>query len=302
MPAYEREFCDTIGLVLGVDIGATKIAAGVVNAQAEVGASVLLPTRAAEGYAVSRAQVFAAIEHLFSPEIRAIGICAPGPLNPKTGIMVNPPNLPGWRNIPLADEVCRHFGAPCRLENDANAAGLAEARFGAARGFSSVFYVTLSTGIGSGIILDGKIYHGKNGAAAEGGHVTIDYGSETLCACGSRGCIEALASGTAMAARAGMSTEQIGRAAAAGDALALRILDESAEMIGSWLGSVISLLDPDIIVVGGGVSQIGEPLFARLRRIAPARTINQFAYATPIVPAQLGANAGVLGAAAVVLT
>jgi glucokinase len=302
MAAHEREFCDTIGLVLGVDIGATKIAAGVVNARAEVGASVLLPTRATEGYAASRAQVFAAIEQLFSPEIHAIGICAPGPLNPKTGIMVNPPNLPGWRNIALADEVCRHFGVPCRLENDANAAGLAEARFGAARGFSSVFYVTLSTGIGSGIILDGKIYHGKNGAAAEGGHVTIDYGSEILCACGSRGCIEALASGTAMAARAGMSTEQIGRAAAAGDALALRILDESAEMIGSWLGSVISLLDPDIIVVGGGVSQIGESLFTRLRRIAPARTINQFAYATPIVPAQLGANAGVLGAAAVVLT
>jgi glucokinase len=164
-------------------------------------------------------------------------------------------------------------------------------------------------------VLDGKIYHGKNGFAAEGGHVTIDYASDTACNCGSLGCIEAMASGTAMAERAErlmaddhatslvrpVTAETIGRAAAAGDALALHVLDESALMMGAWLGSMISILDPDIIVIGGGVAQIGEPLFSRLRKIVPARTINQFAASTPIVPAELGSNVGILGAAAVVM-
>ena len=145
---------------------------------------------------------------------------------------------------------------------------------GAGRGFANVFYATLSTGVGAGIIINGKIYHGKNGGAAEGGHVTIDYRSEAVCNCGSRGCIEVLASGTAMTRRASgligeypasvlgtepATAEAIGRAAAAGDPLGVRILDETVEMLGAWLGSMISLLDPDVIVIGGGVAQIGEP-------------------------------------------
>ena len=188
----------------------------------------------------------------------------------------------------------------CRVENDANAAGLAETLFGAARGFSSVFYVTLSTGVGAGIIFDGKIYHGKNGAAAEGGHVTIDYASDAICNCGAPGCIEVLASGTAIA-RKGLTPEQVSQGVAQSDPRATRILDETSVMIGAWLGSMISLLDPDIIVIGGGVARIGEPLFSRLRRIVPTRTINQFASSTPIVPAQLAGNVGVIGAASVVL-
>ena len=301
--------------VLGIDVGGTKIAAGIVSEQGQLDSPVVTPTRAADGYAVSIRQLHDVIQRLFAPGITAIGICAPGPLNPKTGVVINPPNLPGWRDVPLARDVEQRYGVPCRVENDANAAGLAEALFGAARGLSSVFYVTWSTGIGAGIVLDGRIYHGKNGAAAEGGHVTIDYASGAICNCGSRGCIEVLASGTAMADRARrllheypatvlaepISAESIGCGAAAADPLALRVLDESALMLGAWLGSMISILDPDIIVIGGGVAQIGEPVFSRLRRIAPTRTINQFAAATPIVPAQLGANAGILGAAAVVM-
>ncbi len=304
--------------VLGIDIGGTKISGGIVSANAagevEVGATVVVPTRASEGYAISSAQLHVLIGELLSPEISAIGICAPGPLNPKTGVVINPPNLPGWSNIALALDVEQRYGVPCRVENDANAACLAENLFGAARGLSSVFYVTWSTGVGAGIVLDGKIYHGKNGAAAEGGHVTIDYTGD-ICNCGSRGCIEVMASGTAMAVRARrllaeypatvlqepVTAQEIGRAAVAGDPLAMRVLDESALMMGAWLGSMISILDPDIIVIGGGVAQIGEPLFARLRKIVPTRTINQFAADTPIVPAHLGANSGILGAAAVVM-
>ncbi|MCU1276280.1 MAG: glucokinase [Bryobacterales bacterium] len=278
-------------------------------------ASVVVPTLAAEGYEVSIAQLYTAIDQLMRKEISAIGICSPGPLNPKTGVVINPPNLPGWRDVPLAQLVEERYKMRCQVENDANAAGLAEALLGAGRGFANVFYTTLSTGVGAGIIINGKIYHGKNGAAAEGGHVTIDYRSEAVCNCGSRGCIEALASGTAMTRRAlglirdfpasllaakPVTAETIGCAAAADDPLGVQILDETAEMLGAWLGSMISLLDPDVIVIGGGVAQIGEPLFSRLRRITPARTINQFASETPIVPAQLGSDAGIIGAAAAV--
>jgi len=210
--------------------------------------------------------------------------------------------MPGWINVPLAEEVSRRFALPCRVENDANGAGLAEALLGAGRGHRSVFYATISTGIGTGIILDGKVYHGKNGAAGEGGHVSIDYRSEARCNCGSVGCIEALASGTSIARRAGRSAEELARAAAQGDPAALGLLDETAEMLGAWLASVISLLDPDIVVIGGGVSRIGDPLFDRLRRIVPRRTINPFASSTPIVSAALHQDAGIYGGAAVILS
>ena len=306
----------TSTLTLGVDVGGTKIAAGRVNDRAElldnsrttdsrdaaksaelhlrceprptacalVSKSVRA-TRAEEGFEASLNEIYLAIENELQPAVQAVGICAPGPLNPKTGVVLNPPNLPGWRNIPLAEMVQKRFGLPCRLENDANAAALAETRYGAARGRDSVFYATLGTGIGAGIVFNGKIYHGRNGAAAEGGHVTIDYRSDAICNCGVPGCIEALASGTAIARRGGTYD-----------------LDEMATMLGAWLGSIVSLLDPDIIVIGGGISQIGDPLFERLRKVVPARTINQFACEIPIVPAHFGQDCGIIGAATVALT
>lgn len=280
-------------LVLGVDIGGTKIAAAQassIGADISIARSVTVPTLAAEGYEMSIGQLHEAIEHCLTPEVAAIGICAPGPLNPKTGLILNPPNLPGWHNIPLAAQIRTRYGLPCCVENDANAAGLAETKFGAARGFDSVLYVTISTGIGTGIILNGHIYHGKNGAAGEGGHVSIDYRSSTICNCGTPGCIEALASGTALRLR-GISPESMTDAQ----------LDELAVMLSAWLGSTLNLLDPDVIVIGGGISQIGDPLFTRLRALVPKRSINQFASETPIVPAMLASNVGILGAASAAL-
>lgn len=270
-------------MVLGVDIGGTKIAAGLVNEQAAVSGVHTIPTRAGEGYEVSIQQIWKAIEESITGDVASIGICAPGPLNPRTGIVLNPPNLPGWHDVPLQRMAQERFGRNVRLENDCNAAGLAEARFGAAKGCTSVFYAAIGTGIGAGIILDGKIYHGKNGAAAEGGHVTIDYRSETICGCGSPGCIEALASGQAL------------------ERLGAYDLDHLATQLAAWLGSIVSLLDPDILVIGGGVSKIGEPLFERLRSLVPGRTVNPYARALPIVPAKFGADAGIVGAAAVAM-
>lgn len=294
-------------IVIGLDIGGTKLAGGVLTSDPRLLMRRERAARAEEGVEVSLGQVYSLLSELQGAAaahgpLAGIGICAPGPLNPETGVIFNPTNMPGWINVPLAEEVARRLGVPCRVENDANGAGLAEAMFGAGRGFSRVFYVTVSTGIGTGIIFDQRVYHGKNGAAGEGGHVTIDYRSSEVCNCGSLGCIEILASGTSIARRAGRSAEELARAAAAGDQAAARFLDQTGEMLGAWLGSVVSLLDPDIIVIGGGVSRIGEPLFRKLRETVPRRTINPFATETPIVPAQLDQDVGIYGGAAVILS
>ena len=192
---------------LGVDIGGTKVAAGLVD----VDGTILFQTRVAMPARGSATEGFdavqSAIEGVFGvqPEARAnlsgIGICAPGPLDPKTGVILNPPNVPCWKNFPLAAEVQRAFGLSARIDNDGNAAALAEAIWGAGVGYRNVFYATLGTGIGTGIVFDGRIYHGRTGSAAEGGHVTIDYHGP-VCGCGKRGCIEALAAGPAIVRRA----------------------------------------------------------------------------------------------------
>lgn len=188
---------------MGVDVGGTKIAAGLVD---ESG-SILQHTRApmaAQGEASGGlTAVISAIEvvgkkfhgHAGLPAaVAGIGICAPGPLDPNSGVVINPPNLPCWRNYPLADEVAKIFRVRVKVDNDANAAALAEAQWGAGRGYRNLFYATIGTGIGTGIIFDGRIYHGRTGAAAEGGHVSIDYRGPR-CGCGKPGCIEALAAG-----------------------------------------------------------------------------------------------------------
>ena len=300
-------------VVIALDIGGTKLAGGVLTTEPRLLHRLERPTRAAEGVDVSLGEVYRLLQELCAAArgrgtLTGVGVCAPGPLDPATGVVFNPTNMPGWVNVPLAEEIQRLAGVPCRVENDANGAGLGEALYGAGRGHSSVFYATLSTGIGAGLILDGRVYHGQHGAAAEGGHVSIDYQSPVICNCGSPGCIEALASGTALARRArqtfGRPTtpEDLARTAASGDVLATRLIDETGEMLGAWLGSVISLLDPSIVVLGGGVSRIGEPLFAKIRETVPKRTVNPFAAEIAIVPAQLGPDVGIFGAGAVILT
>jgi len=315
--------------IIGIDVGGTKVAGGLVTRKGKLSQVQVVPTRADKGFDKSLAQ----ITHLIGRLVRAaggkenvggIGICAPGPLNPKTGVVLNPPNLPGWRNIELTKLVEKEFGLPAKLENDANAAGLAEVLFGAAVGFKDVFYVTVSTGIGTGVIINGKIYHGKNGIAGEGGHVSIDYRSPYHCGCGTYGCIEALAAGPAMARRARVMLEQehslpsvlrnlshghaeeispklIQEAASKGDRVAKTILDETGFYLGFWLAGMISLFDPDAIVIGGGVSHIGKPLFDKIRATIPQHTINGFAAQTPVLPAKLRNNVGVYGAASVFL-
>jgi glucokinase len=317
-------------LTLGIDIGGTKIAGGLLNARGRMVAADVVPTLAEKGKDVSLRQVMRIIERLIKKaggkgNLYGIGICSPGPLNPKTGIVLTTPNLPGWQNIPLSEMVIDRFGLPTRVDNDANAAGLAEVLIGAAVGYADVFYVTISTGIGTGIILDKKIYHGKNGVAAEGGHFPIDPRSEYICGCGNRGCIEALCSGPSMSRRARVMLEQdfkrpsllrtmtggdlskitsktISEAAAKRDPVAQFIVDETGFYLGAWFGGIVSLLDPDMIVIGGGVAHIGEPLFRKIRETIPQYTINRHVLPTlPIVRAKLRENVGVFGAASLLL-
>ncbi len=320
----------TQAFIMGIDIGGTKIAGGLVTSKGRLLKSVVVPTLADKGFKASSGQVFRLIERLVrvaggGKNLKGIGICAPGPLNPKIGVVLTPPNLPGWRNVPLAKLVQNHFGVPTLVENDANAAGLAEVLWGAATNYRDIFYVTVSTGIGTGIIIDRKIYHGKNGVAGEGGHVSVDPRGSFLCGCGTRGCIEALASGPAMARRARILLEQepkaptllrrmsrgdltrinpkmIADAASRGDGLAQKVLDEEGFYLGVWLGGMVSLLDPEAIVIGGGVSQIGRPLFAKIRETLPHYTINRnFVSSLPLLPARLQKDVGIHGAASLFL-
>ena len=313
--------------VIGVDIGGTKIAAGIITATGKIVHSFTVPTLAHQGKDASMGQVILAIRELLNKsgidkkQIEGVGLCAPGPLDPKKGIVYNPPNLPGWKNVRLASAVQKKFGIKAKLDNDANAAGVAEMIWGAAKGYKDIFYVTVSTGIGTGVIIDGKLYYGKNGMAGEGGHMTINYDDTTAkCGCGALGCVEALASGphtvkrlkekikknpllkTRMIELAGGRIEDItmvtvSEAAKKGDKLAVETIKNQGRLIGIWLGTVINILDPEIIVIGGGVSMIGELIFKEIRRSAAANSINIFANKTPIVRAKLLNNVGVFGAA-----
>jgi glucokinase len=314
-----------------VDIGGTKVAAGLVDAEGTIlfQTRVAMPARgsAAEGFGAVQSvieAVFAARREARS-SLTGIGICAPGPLDPLTGVILNPPNVPCWRNFPLAAEVQRVFGLTARVDNDGNAAALAEAIWGAGVGYRNVFYATLGTGIGTGIVFDRKIYHGRTGSAAEGGHVTIDYNGPK-CGCGKRGCIEALCSGPAIARRArerlaashrvgsgqaesklmalaggnvdNVTAEIVADAFRQGDLLATDVLRETADFLVIWAGNIIDLLEPDVFVFGGGVAQLMSGFFGRIREQLPKWCVNQRCAEMPMVLAKYGADAGIAGAAA----
>jgi glucokinase len=311
---------------LGVDVGGTKVAAGLVDAKGDIyfQTRVAMPARgsAEEGFAAVRSAIEAvlAAHPRARPRLTQIGICAPGPLDPATGVILNPPNVPCWRNFPLAAEVQRVFGISARVDNDGNAAALAEAIWGAGAGYRNIFYVTLGTGIGTGIVFDRKIYHGRTGSAAEGGHLTIDCRGP-VCGCGKRGCIEALCSGPAIARRAreklaispgnksriielaggtseGVTAEIVGEAYSQGDPLAAEVLRETADFLAIWAGNVIDLLEPDVFIFGGGLAELMSGFFGRIREQLPKWCVNQRFAEIPIVLAKYGPDAGIAGAVA----
>jgi glucokinase len=235
-------------------------------------------------------------------------------------VVINPPNLPCWRNFPLAAEVAKIYNVPVRVDNDGNAAALAETLWGAGRGYKNVFYTGIGTGIGTGIVLDGRIYHGHTGAAGEGGHNSIDYRGP-LCACGKPGCIEVYASGPSIARRTrakllaepgsmssilelaggnieAVTTAMVGQAFAAGDPAAKAILIETVELLAFWFSNIVDLVDPDVLIIGGGVAAMLQPFFGEIRERLSNFSVNPRSREIPLLPACYGEDSGIAGGAA----
>jgi glucokinase len=314
--------------VLGVDIGGTNLNVGVVPF--EGGRPLVFlsePTEAHRGakHVVDRVleMVRQAIREVAGPDPAAarrafagIGIGAPGPLDRATGTVISTPNL-GWRNFPLRDLIANAVDLPATLDNDANAATYGEWWLGAGRGAKVLVGLTLGTGIGGGIVFDGELYHGVSDAAAEIGHMTID-STGRKCKCGNYGCLEQYASGPAIAARAiegleagarsilpdlvadihQITAQTVFEAVVKGDPYAAEIMKETARFLGAGVASLVNLLNPDRIVIAGGVTRAGDHLFLPLRDEVRRRAFRVAAEACQIVPAELGPHAGVVGAVA----
>ncbi|TCR85837.1 ROK family protein [Rhizobium sp. BK376] len=309
-------------VALAFDLGGTELRAALVNDAGDLLSFSAVPTRATDGPAavIDQIEQLATAILTKAPDLSpiGIGIGAPGPLDPEAGVVIAAPTLAGWNEVPLADILSTRFQLPVRLENDANAAALGEWRYGAGRGVRSMVFVTVSTGIGGGVIADGRILHGRRGLAAEIGHMTIT-GEGERCFCGAIGCFEAVASGTALGRRATACTKcadgsllrelsagaditgrHVVEAGRKGDARAIELLNEEALWLGIGFTNLLHLYSPDILVIGGGISHgfdlLSEAIVATVRdRAMPAyRDV-------PIVPAKLGPHAGLIGAASLIL-
>ncbi|HEX2092206.1 MAG TPA: ROK family glucokinase [Longimicrobiaceae bacterium] len=315
--------------VVGVDLGGTNIVVGLLPVE---GGEVLglrsMPTESGRGakFVVDRivSMVERAIEEVLSQhggtrdDIAGVGIGSPGPLDRKTGTVINTPNL-GWRNFPLRDLISNAVRLPATLDNDANCATYGEWWLGAGRGTHTLVGFTLGTGIGGGIVLDGEIYHGCSDAAGEIGHMSIDSNGRK-CKCGNYGCLEQYASGPAIALRAvegieaGAETVLVGmvngkleditaatvyEATVQGDPYATEVMKDTAKFLGAGIASIINILNPEMIVIAGGVTRAGDTLFEPLRAEVRRRAFRSAQECCRIVPAELPGTAGVVGAAAV---
>lgn len=308
--------------VLGIDLGGTKIAAALVGKDREVYWEDNIPTMASAGLSEVVNRIKGLIEQASNiARPSSIGLGSPGPLNIKKGLVVEAPNL-GWSNVPIVQLLKEISGLPVYLENDANAAALGEQVFGAGAGFDDLVYITVSTGIGAGFVLNGRLLQGRDGGAGEIGHnIVVEDGP--LCGCGRRGCLEAVASGTAIARMvkerlqggessllqemAGgelerISTKLIGEAAQLGDPLSLQAIRVAADHLGKTVSGLVNTFNPGIVVIGGGVANLGGLLFEPVREIVRQRSFASFTESLSIVPAALGGRAGVLGAAAVAMS
>lgn len=309
-------------LIAGVDIGGSKIALGLGEIDGTLRQRREFPTPAEPNPAAER--IAAQITDMLNAagtgpgSLAGIGVGCAGPLDPEAGLVLNAPNLPRWANFPLRRVVAGWFDCPVWLENDANAAALGEHRFGGGQGYADMVYVTLSTGIGSGIIINNQLLRGQGAGAGEIGHMTI-LPDGPLCNCGNRGCLEALASGPAIARRAherlaageesklkemggdppAISSETVSAAAAAGDRLAREIIDETIEYIGIGIGNAITLLSPEAVIIGGGVARIGRRLFEGVRQVISRRV--RLVPLPAILPSGLGGDVGIYGAFSLVL-
>lgn len=312
--------------IIGVDIGGTQIRTALSDLEGNIIHRVAHPTLAEEGVGpvigrIKEAIREAAGEHL--EEAQAIGIASAGPLDPWEGVIIKAPNLPGWRNVPLKAIIEEEFELPTYVGNDANLAALAEQQFGAGKGARDLIYITHSTGIGGGIIVDDRLLLGSKGLGAEVGHITLDIDGPR-CGCGSIGCLEAMAAGPAIARNAveaikggretiipelvdgdlsQITAKEVNQAAQQGDELGIELIQQAGKLLGIGLVSLMHLFNPEIIIIGGGVSKAGDLLFESVRETVRARCMtDDYWRDTPIVPAALGDDVGLMGGIALVLS
>jgi glucokinase len=297
--------------VLALDIGGTKLAVGVVDGAGHVRSFRVAPSAADSGAEDTLERLFdlgrLAVEEsdVDWSEIRAIGIGCGGPLDRERGVLVAPLHLPGWRDVPVTALAEQAFDRPAVLENDGTAAAAGEHRFGAGVGTRHMVYLTISTGVGGGCIVDGRLYYGATGNGAELGHVTVDRHGRRCRGCGRQGCLEAYVSGTSIAERAaeagltGATAADVAAGAREGEARAVAVWDETVDALACGLTSIVNLFEPELVVIGGGVSRTGDQLLAPVLERVRADAMGPAGEAVNIVAAALGDRVGVVGAAAI---
>lgn len=307
--------------VVGVDLGGTKISTALADFEGNVLSQSIIPTNAHEGEERVLERIIKSIQSVMSEgdanleDIKAIGIGSPGPLDSKKGIIITTPNLP-FNNFNLVRPLKEKFNVPVFLDNDANVAAIGEYMLGAGRGKKNMVYFTVSTGVGGGAIVDGNICRGNTSNALEIGHTTVSpFGPR--CNCGNIGCLEALSSGTAIGKRGQeavsskvetslkkydkVTSYEVFKEAANGDEVAKDIIDNALTFLGIGIANAIAIFDPEMIVIGGGVSKAGDIVFEKVREVVKKRCFKAMAESCQIVPAGLGTDAGVVGAVALAL-
>ncbi len=306
--------------VVGIDLGGTKIMICIMDINKKIIQKTILPTQVDKGPDYMANRIRAAISCIAVKagikfaDICAVGLGAPGPLDFKKGIMINPPNFPGWNGVPLAKLLSDWLDLPIVMENDVNAAALAEGLFGAGIGEDNFVYISIGTGIGGGVIIDGEILRGAGGNAAEVGHLTINFDGP-VCGCGNRGCWEAYASGKALARfaqeglQSGINTmitklakddeitaEHVFNAAKQKDDFASRLVENEGFYLGVGLANILNTFNPKTVAFGGGIAEELDMFYGNMMSVARKRAIETNRNAR-VVKAMLGTNAGVMGAA-----
>ena len=315
-----------MGKRIGIDVGGTNVKIALVDDKGKIIYSNSVPTYAQMGYEYTVNNIKQAIKDLMKEtntkpsDIQGIGFDFPGQVDYKTGVVKLAPNIPGWVNVPIAKMIEDEFHIPTRIDNDVRCAALGELKFGAGKGCENFVCITVGTGIGSGLVINGKLVRGAANAAGEIGHIKLQMQDGPICGCGDTGCLEAFASGPSIVAMAqeylksGKSTKFremagvdgeitpyiVAKAAEAGDPVAKRIFEKTGYYIGMGLVSVINLLNPEKVIIGGGVAEAGDLLLEPIRKTIKERAMVIAGSSVEIVPAELGNSAGVIGASMLV--
>ena len=308
---------------VGVDIGATSIDVAVTDAHLRLLAHVSTPSDVRAGPAAVLQEALDLIGKLraegWAADVHGVGVGVPGPVSQREGAPVVPPIMPGWNHFPVRDTLAAAIGAPVMVDNDVNIMALGELHAGTARSVDDFLFVKVGTGIGCGIVIDGRVYRGVDGSAGDIGHIRVE-DDGPVCTCGNEGCLEALFGGSALArdaeaaARAGRSpylaerlaaagrltAEDVGAAAAAGDPYAVGLIRDGGRRLGQALATLVSFFNPGLVVIGGGVAGLGHSLLAEIRGVVYRRSLPLATGNLPIVLSELGPTAGVVGAARLV--